>query len=676
MGRLSLVAFAAALVGLVACSDTPCTPACSAGQQCIAGTCVKRPSVGDGTVGVDGSDAAGECTAAVAGDLVMNEILADPGGQDVNADGKADASGDEFIEIVNVSGRVVGLSSAALRVGTKSYSLGAACLEPNGARVVFGAESGLRLTNSGGSVALDIGGAEAQKHEWGSEGDKDQSLTLMVQLDPSSGWVRHRDVATTPWSPGTCANGQAFPDCAGAGPVDGGPDAGGDVTDVDGDASSDVKVDGIGDTTVDGAGDAVADAVSPCGVAPLVGELLINEVLADPGIVLDANQSGAVESGGDEFVEILNLSDVALDLAGVRVAEFGGNGVTLPVGACLEPGRALVVFGKYGGGGDFGDSLVFAVGKDFGINNGGDTVTITASGGAVLASLTFGAVAGSTKQSLTRAVDGDAGSELVAHTKAALSGGAPMSPGRCQNGGAFPDCDGVTTPDDAPDVAVDAVPDASPEIAPDTADDAADAEADVEIGPDALPDVAPDTAPDTAPTCGVKAGVGMLVLNEILSDPGGIDVNGDGTASATQDEFIELVNRTGGDLDLTGVSVLAGAPGKEVASHTFGSVCLGAFQGVVLFSGGSPKLTKPMAVVMTSDKPLGLNNTGETVMLRAADGSDLDTYAFKALKGQSWVRIPDGSGAFGEHGSAPDSGGALMSPGTCNDGSTFPFCLQ
>jgi hypothetical protein len=166
------------------------------------------------------------------------------------------------------------------------------------------------------------------------------------------------------------------------------------------------------------------------------------------------------------------------------------------------------------------------------------------------------------------------------------------------------------------------------------------------------------------------------VLNEILSDPGGVDVNGDGVASATQDEFIELVNLSGVALDLTGVAILAGPPGSPALSHTFGALCLPPYEGVVVFSGGSPTLTKPMAVVLTSNKALGLNNGGETVVLRAADGSDLDTYAFTTSAGQSWVRIPDGTGPFGKHKTAPDSADAPFSPGACNDGSSFPFCLQ
>ncbi|MEZ4266980.1 MAG: lamin tail domain-containing protein [Myxococcota bacterium] len=670
MGRLLAATVALSLFGLAACSDTPCEPACLAGQQCIAGTCVKSPFANDAsTKDTGGGDVSGSCVAAVAGDLIINEILADPGGQDVNGDGKADSGDDEFIEIVNVSGHAVGLSSAMLRVKTKTFALGGACLEANSARVVFGAESKLALTNGGSTVELLIDGAVAHAHTWGAEGGKKQSLTLTVQLDPDSGWSLHKDVAAAPWSPGTCANGNAFPDCAVVVPVEGQPDAGGDVTEPVGDVVVDVPVGGTGDVPVDGTGDMGADVPAPCGVAPVSGDLLINEVLADPGSVLDANQSGAVDSGEDEFVEILNVSDVALDLTGVRVAEAGGTGVTLAAGSCLQPGQALVVFGKYAGGGDFGGSLVVGIGKAFGLNNPGDSLSVTGASGAVLTSLTFGS-AGTTKQSLTRAVDGEGSSEMVQHTKALLSGGAAMSPGRCQNGNAFPDCEGAAIPDPAPDAASEV----TPEISVDTIQDATD----VEIGPDAEvgPDITLDTTPDTKPACGVKAAAGLLALNEILSDPAGVDVNGDGSASSTQDEFIELVNLTGGDLDLTGVVVGAGPPGAPVTSHTFGSLCLGAFQGVVLFSGGSPTLTKPMAVVMTSGKALGLNNGGETVVVRAADGADIDSYAFTALVGQSWVRIPDGTGAFGKHGSAPDSGGALFSPGTCNDGSTFPFCLQ
>jgi hypothetical protein len=687
MVRLLVAVSIASLVVVSGCSDTPCAPACSVGQTCVAGTCVKNPFANDAT-GQDstgGGDTAGGCPAAVAGDLVMNEILADPGGADVNGDGKPDASDDEFVEIVNVSGHAVSTASVALRVGNKAYSLGTGCLSADSARVVFGAESGLGLTNSGGSVALEIGGAQVQSHSWQAEGGKDQSLTLTVQLDPSSGWSLHKVLAATAWSPGTCANGQAFPSCAAVVPPDGGPDAAGDVTEPVGDTAADSAHDSAIDAGGDGAADGGVDAdvTLPCGVPPIVGELLINEVLADPGTVLDANQSGAGASD-DEFVEIVNVSDVTLDLAGVRVAEPGGSVFVMPVGTCLLPGRAVVIFGQYGGGGDFGDSLVYGLGKAFGLNNGGDTVTVTSATGAVLTALTFGAPPGATKQSLTRAVDGDGASAMVAHTAAVLAGGAPMSPGRCQNGHSFPNCEGAVVPDAEPDSAGDTALDSAVDTGPDSAvDTGPDSVVDTQdtgpgdVGPgDIGPDAPPDVVEDTGPTCGPKAAKGQLVLNEILSDPGGVDVNGDGVASATQDEFIELVNLSGVALDLTGVAILAGPPGSPALSHTFGALCLPPYEGVVVFSGGSPTLTKPMAVVLTSNKALGLNNGGETVVLRAADGSDLDTYAFTTSAGQSWVRIPDGTGPFGKHKTAPDSADAPFSPGACNDGSSFPFCLQ
>ncbi|MCB9728562.1 MAG: lamin tail domain-containing protein [Deltaproteobacteria bacterium] len=635
MGRpLLATVTAACLVGLYACADTPCSPACASNQRCLAGTCVLRVGGGD----VSGDVGGGSCAAAVAGDLVINEILADPGGVDVNGDGQAESSGDEFIEIVNVAGHAVGLSSAVLKVGDKSFSLGSSCLQPNGARVVYGAESKLTLANQGGTVALEIGGAEVQTHTWGKEADKDQSLTLTVQLDPGSGWSLHEAVAATSWSPGTCANGNAFPDCTGAPPGDAG------------DVAADVAADAADDTVPDQAG----EVGPPCGVAPVAGDLVINEVLADPGTVLDANQSGDVDAGGDEFVEVLNVSGEVLDLTGVKVAEGGGVGLTLPAGTCLAAGQALVVFGRYDGGGDFGGALVFAVGKSFGINNGGDTITVTDASGGALSSLTF-TTSGSTKESWTRAVEGDASAEMVGHTTAANAGGAPMSPGRCQGGQPFPDCGPAPIPDPAPDAADGGPGDAGP---------------DAEVGPEVLEDA------DVASTCGVEAGLGQLVLNEILSDPGGNDVNGDGNASATQDEFIELVNLTDQPLELAGVSVLAGPPGAPVASHTFTSLCLEPHAGVVLFSGGTPSITPPLAVVLKSQKALGLNNGGETVVLRAADGSDIDSYAFTELSGQSWVRSPDGSGAFTKHATAAGSGGAPYSPGTCVDGSALPSCLQ
>ena len=81
-----------------------------------------------------------------------------------------------------------------------------------------------------------------------------------------------------------------------------------------------------------------------------------------------------------------------------------------------------------------------------------------------------------------------------------------------------------------------------------------------------------------------------IVINEVLFDPendpaSAGDANGDGTRSASQDEFIEILNTTGGDIDISGWT-LSDDDGDDFTFPS-GSV-LGAGQAAVLFGGGSP----------------------------------------------------------------------------------------
>ena len=64
-----------------------------------------------------------------------------------------------------------------------------------------------------------------------------------------------------------------------------------------------------------------------------------------------------------------------------------------------------------------------------------------------------------------------------------------------------------------------------------------------------------------------------ILINEVLADPpAGIagDANHDGTRSATQDEFVELVNTTTRDIDISGYDLLTrGTSGNSTVRHTF-----------------------------------------------------------------------------------------------------------
>ncbi|HNR12774.1 MAG TPA: lamin tail domain-containing protein, partial [Thermodesulfobacteriota bacterium] len=86
----------------------------------------------------------------------------------------------------------------------------------------------------------------------------------------------------------------------------------------------------------------------------------------------------------------------------------------------------------------------------------------------------------------------------------------------------------------------------------------------------------------------VPARAASIVINEFLADPAtGIlgDANGDGLSSSTQDEFVELVNSSDTDLDISGWLI----SDSISTTHVFptGTV-LSPGAAIVVFGGGTP----------------------------------------------------------------------------------------
>ncbi|MBH24000.1 MAG: hypothetical protein CMH57_06035 [Myxococcales bacterium] len=147
---------------------------CSTGLLCIRNVCTD-PSTTDSGVGDGGGDAAPECPdapLAQMGDLVLNEVLADPPADvDVNMDGTADTNDDEFLEFVNVSSQTVRLSGFELYKNDGAAPetvLKTECLGPGEALVIFGglesgaaapAIPGARVEIADGSMQLNNSGA-------------------------------------------------------------------------------------------------------------------------------------------------------------------------------------------------------------------------------------------------------------------------------------------------------------------------------------------------------------------------------------------------------------------------------------------------------------------------------------------------------------------------------------
>ncbi|MDP7520167.1 MAG: lamin tail domain-containing protein [Phycisphaerales bacterium] len=180
---------------------------------------------------------------------------------------------------------------------------------------------------------------------------------------------------------------------------------------------------------------------------------MINEINADPDTLNgDANGDGEAHYSDDEFVEIVNMSGVEIDLSGWTLSDGYGLRHTYPLGTIVGDGCAVVVFGGGTPMGDFGGAIVMvSSGGNLSLNNGGDTVTIADSTGAVQLEVVYGSAGNN--QSITRNPD-VYGENWYDHSTVAPDG-ALFSPGTRIDGvgfggdcgGELPDSDGDGIPD-------------------------------------------------------------------------------------------------------------------------------------------------------------------------------------------------------------------------------------
>ncbi len=168
----------------------------------------------------------------------------------------------------------------------------------------------------------------------------------------------------------------------------------------------------------------------------------------------------------------------------------------------------------------------------------------------------------------------------------------------------------------------------------------------------------------------VKEAAAVVVINEFLADPAmGLagDANGDGVRSASQDEFVEILNYGFNPVDLTGWSL----SDASAIRHVFPlDTELLPYQYLAVFGGGSPQLNG-VFWQSASTGALSLNNINETIFLRDASTYVIDQvhYGNEGDNDQSLTRYPEGiSTIFAEHKGLPQSAGAAFSPGTGVDG--------
>ncbi|HYG82214.1 MAG TPA: lamin tail domain-containing protein, partial [Pyrinomonadaceae bacterium] len=184
-----------------------------------------------------------------------------------------------------------------------------------------------------------------------------------------------------------------------------------------------------------------------------------------------------------------------------------------------------------------------------------------------------------------------------------------------------------------------------------------------------------------------------IVINEVLADPPTDDdstaaiegdANRDGVRDTSQDEFVELVNTTGRDINIGGYQLFTRGTtaASDTLRHTFAAgTILPAGAAVVVFGGGNPNPHHPAfggaQVFTASEGELSLVNTGGVVTLRDANQTLVTIFSYGGSTGlnggsnQSLTRSPDITGAFTLHTTAAGSNGSAYSPGTRVNGQPF-----
>ena len=447
---------------------------------------------------------------------------------------------------------------------------------------------------------------------------------------------------------------------------------------------------------------------NPAHDAPLTPQtvtLIINEYLADPAgsaagdLAGDANGDGTRDSADDEFVEIVNNGAASLNIGLFTISDATQVRFTIPAGKVIPPGESAVVFGGGTPTGAFGNAaangLVFTAGSGgLSLNNGGDTITIKDNLAVTVTSVSYGSSEGSANQSITRSPDITGG--FTTHSTATGSGGSLFSPGARVNGAPFTTTDPVISsisPEGAiaggdpvsmtvtgvnfvggSTVRVDGTPVSTAffsameivaEIPLSVTNAAGTYLITVQNPGGAISNAVPFTV------------LGEIGINEYLADPPdgpSGDANGDGSRDSAQDEFVEIVNRTGAPIDVGGFTV------RDADAQRFMfplGTSIPAGEAAVIFGGGSPQgefgNARANGLVFTAS--LSLNNTGDTITLKNSSAVTVESVTYGSTEGnanQSINRNPDVSGiAFAPHSDISGSGGRLFSPGTLVNGSPF-----
>jgi hypothetical protein len=387
------------------------------------------------------------------GDLVINELMFDPPAGtagDANKDGTRDATNDDFIEIVNVTNEARNLEGVFLENDADKKVLftflKGVYLPGRTAVVIFGGgmgndqevgtnkphskfsgalvykSSALSLTIAAKKIMLRSADKELLDHfEFGLDDNcPAKSIAQSINRSPdlqSGTCIRHTEISPTGllFSPGAWSDGRPFTEPP---PI-----------------REEIPIEAIPPEADGGNGveqipelPPVPD-LPPPPPGPKPGDVIINEVLFDPPLDAagDANKDGKRDAAQDDFVEIINISNITLNLEGTYIDEIQTSDsiqrklFTFPKGALLPPKGVAVIFGG-GMSGDtdvatnkphpkFSGAYVYKLAVTNGILTAARTILIKDPSNIVLDQLEYGTdttncPAGSTvRQSLNRKPD-------------------------------------------------------------------------------------------------------------------------------------------------------------------------------------------------------------------------------------------------------------------------------
>lgn len=168
-------------------------------------------------------------------------------------------------------------------------------------------------------------------------------------------------------------------------------------------------------------------------LSPTAGDLLVNEVLVDPG---GADISGdGVSNAGDQYVEMINLTPFTLDLSGLMVwsrAEF----FALPDGAAVGPHQAFLLFNGTADPARF-PVEVFSAGCEIPwLSTGAGALAVTVPGRFEPLETLFVPATPAPGESANRAADADPDQVLRPHS-GVVNSVMLNSPGRRADGGSW-----------------------------------------------------------------------------------------------------------------------------------------------------------------------------------------------------------------------------------------------